>query len=199
MENEKTTENVSVNETKKKKGKKKWIIIAVVLVIVVALFASSGEDNGPTVDNSGSSTVQSDAGADEETTADETKEIKAGSTVTDDYFSITYKKCNSDFKNYSQYADVKKDYKIVQAVFDFENVSETDQSVNGFTCYADGVKCDSFYSVDDYSDPWMETISAGRKLLDATVYYEVPEDAELIELEYEADFWGDEKYIFVIE
>ncbi len=186
---------------KKKSGKKKWIIIAIVLVIFIAI-ASSGSSE-PTVetpsDKSGVSEEVKTTEKIEETTAAATDKIKVGSTVSDNQVKIIYKSCNADFKKYSQYADLKKGYKVVQAVFDFENISETDTSLNGFECYADGVKCDSFYYVDDYSDPVLTTISAGRKLTDATVYYEVPADAELIELEYEADFWSEEKYIFIIE
>lgn len=192
---------------KKKNGKKKWIIIAVVIVLFIAI-ASSGSSE-PTVetptDEAGvSESVKATDSSKEketesETTAAATDKIKAGSTVSDNSVKIIYKSCNADFKKYSQYADLKKGNKVVQAVFDFENISETDISLNSFECYADGVKCDSFYYVDDYDDPAFASISAGRKLTDATVYYEVPADAELIELEYEANFWSEDKYIFIIE
>lgn len=191
MDNENIQSNTSATEPKKKKGKKLWIIIAIAVVLVIAI-ASSGSSE-PTVETLGNESNSA------ETTESATKEIKAGSSVSNDEVKISYKSCNADFKKYSSYADIKSGYKIVQAVFDFENISETDISLNGFECYADGVKCESFYSVDDYSDPWFESISVGRKLLDATVYYEVPADAEVIELEYEADFWSEEKYIFIIE
>ena len=201
MENESIQAAATAPE-KKKKGKKKWIIIAVIAVLFLAI-ASSGSSE-PTVETptdgaAASEEVKNTKATEAETTAATTDKIKAGSTVSDESVKIIYKSCNNDFKKYSQYADLKKGYKVVQAVFDFENISETDISLNGFACYADGVKCESFYYVDDYSDPVLTTISAGRKLLDATVYYEVPADAELIELEYEADFWSGEKYIFIVE
>lgn len=212
MENEKTNEVQVSGDTKKKKSKKKWIIIAVIAVLFIAIMGSSGEDSDTTVetpDTNGTTTTQAsdligdtskkETTTEEKTTVDETKEIKVGSTVKNDHISIFYKSCNDNFKKYSQYADLKKGYKVIQVVFDFENISEVDQTLNGFTCYADGVKCEEFYFVDDYSSPVLETISAGRKFLDATVYYEVPKDAELIELEYEAGFWSSEKYIFVVD
>ncbi len=214
MENEKMTENISSKDSKKKNGKKKWIIIAVVIVLFVAIVGSSGDEDKPSVETSVDSSIsttqnssdkeseketKNDNTTVEETTIDATKGIKVGSTVKDDDVAILYKSCNDNFKKYSQYADVKSGYKIIQAVFDFENISETNQTLNGFTCYADGVKCEEFYMVDDYSSPILETISAGRKFLDATVYYEVPKDAEVIELEYEANYWSGDKYIFIIE
>ncbi|MBQ7117026.1 MAG: DUF4352 domain-containing protein [Clostridia bacterium] len=202
MENENIQANTPVTE-KKKKNKKKWIIIAIVLVLFIAI-ASSGTSE-PTVetptDEAGvSESVNiTDNSKETETTSAATDKIEVGSTVSDNSVKITYKSCNADFKKYSQYADLKKGNKVVQAVFDFENISETDISLNSFECYADGVKCDSFYYVDDYDDPAFASISAGRKLTDAIVYYEVPANAELIELEYEADFWSEEKYIFIIK
>ncbi len=177
-------------QVKKKKSKKKWIIIAVIVVLFVAIFFSSGSEE-PTVEPlAGESTTAAQS---------ETKEIKSGSSVTNDEVKISYKSCNSNFKNYSPYADIKSGYKVVEAIFDFENIASYDIVLEGFDCYADGVKCEEFYSVEDYSSPVLESISVGRKLLDAKVYYEVPADAEVIELEYEADFWSGEKYIFIVK
>lgn len=180
------------NEKAKKKGKMKWIILAVV-VLIVAIFIFTPSSSEPTVDEISGDTNST------QSAQPATKSIKPGSIVTNDEVKISYKSCNTDFKRYSSYADVKKGYKVIEAVFDFENVSSTDISLNGFECYADGVKCDSFYSVENYTNPCYESISAGRKLIDAKVYFEVPNNAESIELEYEADFWDSEKYIFIVE
>lgn len=196
MENE----NIQTQTPTKKKSKKKWIIITVVLVLFIAIAASGSSE--PTVETpSGDISASQSAETDkkEEATAASTNEIKVGSSVSNNHVKITFKSCNSDFKNYSQYADIKSGYKVIQAIFDFENISSSDIYLEGFECYADGAKCDSFYFVDDYSSPIFTSISAGRKLTDATVYYEVPADAEKIELEYQADMWSDDKYIFIVE
>ena len=185
MENEK----IQTTEAPKKKSKKKWIIIAIVIIALVAVFSGGGSE---------STTVNPGTG--ENTTAKpETHEIKVGYNVTDSEVKISFKSCNSNFKNYSTYADIKNGYKIIEAVFDFENISENNIILEGFDCYADGVKCEEFYSVNNYSSPTLESLSAGRKLTDASVYFEVPADAVLIELEYEADYWTGEKYIFIVE
>lgn len=196
MENE----NIQAQTPTKKKSKKKWIIIAVVLVLFVAIAASGSSE--PTVETpSGDISASQSAETDkkEEPTSASTNEIKVGSSVSNNHVKITFKSCNSDFKNYSQYADIKSGHKVIQAIFDFENISSSDIFLEGFECYADGAKCERFYYVDDYSDPIFKSISAGRKLTDATVYYEVPADAETIELEYQANIWNDDKYIFVVE
>jgi len=186
-----------VQTPQKKKGKKKWIIIAIVVVLFIAI-ASSGSSE-PTVETPSGDSSVSQSTKENETTKAATDEIKAGSTVSNKSVKITYKSCDADFTDYSAYADLKSGHKVIQAVFDFENISSSDIYLEGFDCYADGVKCESFYYVDDYSDPILTSISAGRKLTDATIYFEVPADAERIELEYEADFWNGEKYIFIVE
>lgn len=193
-------ENQSTQTTQtpvKKKGKKKWIIIAIVVILFIAIGASGSDE--PTVETPDGDTTISQAENKTETTKPATNEIKAGSSVSNKTVKITYKSCDSDFTDYSPYADIKNGYKVIQAIFDFENISTSDIYLEGFDCYADGVKCESFYYVDDYSNPILTSISAGRKLTDATVYFEVPADSELIELEYSTNVWTDEKYIFIVE
>ena len=191
-------QNAAVNNgSSKKKGKKKWIVIAVILVVLFIAIGSSGESETPTVSESAPDNVSQTA--DSSASQQALDKIKVGSTVSDKTLKITYKSCNADFRNYSQYAELKDGHKVIQAVFDFENISETDTSLNGFECYADGVKCEEFFYVDDYSSPTLESVSAGRKLNDATVYFAVPQNASVIELEYEYDLWDGDKYIFAVE
>ncbi len=189
-------ENTNSQTPEKKKGKKKWIIIAVIIVLIITIVGSGSSE--PTVDTPSTDNSVSQSTKENETTKSATDEIKSGSTVSNNSVKISYKSCNTDFTDYSPYADVKNGYRIIEAVFDFENISNSDIFVDGFECYADGAKCESFFYVDDYTFPY-ESISSGRKLTDVAVYYQVPTDAERIELEYEADFWDDEKYVFIVE
>lgn len=197
MENEK----IQSDTNSKKKSKKILLLIPIALVVAVfgflliaIVFSDPAE---PTVEpitnehNISSETTEADASAN--------GEIRAGSAVSNKSVKISFKSCNTDFKDYSDYADLKEGFKVIEAVFDFENISSSDIILEGFDCYADGEKCESFFYVDEYSDPVLQSISAGRKLTDAKVYFEVPSDAEEIELEYSADFWNDEKYIFIVE
>ena len=196
-------ENANIQPKEKKKSKKKWILIAIAVILILAIGSSGPTVENPNDDASVSQTEKenktNEATKAPETTKTPSNEIKPGSTVSNKKVKITYKSCNNDFVDYSYYADLKDDYKVVQAVFDFENISSSDIILDGFDCYADGAKCENFYYVDDYTNPVLTSISAGRKLTDVTVYFEVPSNSEEIELEYNSNVWNYEKYIFVIE
>lgn len=179
---------------KKKKSKKLWIIIGIAVVLLIIAIGSSG-DSEPTVETPDSSNSSSQT----DETKDATKEIKIGSSVTDDDLKITFKSCDTNYTKYSKYTSVTKGFKVVRAAFTFENISDIDQSLDSIYCYADGEKCEGFYfGVEDSNPPTLESVSSGRKFA-AVVYFEVPKDAKKIEFEYESDFWSSEKYIFVAE
>lgn len=193
MDNNETVVQV---EKPKKKKKKWWIALVVVAVLLIVVFSSSG-DSEPTVDTPSGQGSESSSVADE--TQKATDHIEVGSTVTDSEVKITYSSCDDNFTKYSKYADVTSGCKIVRAALTFENVSSSDVWLGSFECYADGEKCEEFYSPDDYCSTALETISPGRKF-SAVIYYEVPKDAKEIELEYEPDSWtGVDKYIFVVK
>ena len=190
-------ENTNTQVPEKKKSKKKWIIIAVVAVLVIAVFGSSGDTSTNTTTPE-QTIYENTLPSNETTAAEQSNYINAGSDVSTKQIKISYKSCNSDFVDYSAYADIKEGHKIIQAIFDFENITNTDVYVSGFECYADGSKCDDFFYVDDYTSPY-NSISPGRKLTDVAVYYQVPENAESIEIEYEANSWTGEKFVFTVE
>ena len=91
----------------------------------------------------------------------------------------------------------KSGNKIVCLSFSVENVGSTDRHISyfDFECYADDAAAEAYYVVDDGLSA---TISAGRKA-SGNVYFEVPKDAQSIEVEYETDFWSGNKAIFVVK
>lgn len=81
--------------------------------------------------------------------------------------------------------------------FEFENISDSDQYVSSYDwdCYADS------YSVEQTwigEDDLNATLSAGKKTKGA-VYFEVPAGSNEITLEYETNFWTEDKVIFVVK
>lgn len=177
-----------------------WILI-VLVVIIIGAAASSGDSDKPStiVEPIGSSSDSSSKASDNNSSEPSgDQKILPGNSVSTDELKISYISCDTNYTGYSEYSAPKSGNKVIRAAFTFENTSSTDTSLDGFECYADGKKCEEFYGADDDASPILESVSAGRTF-DAVVYYEVPKDAKEIELEYEADFWSSDKFVFVIE
>lgn len=81
--------------------------------------------------------------------------------------------------------------------FEFENTGDVDETVSiySFECYADGYSAKLGPTGDDYLSA---TLSPGKKVR-GTVCYEVPLDAEEVILEYETNYWTQNKIIFVVK
>lgn len=180
--------------SKKKKGKKKWIIIVCVILAVVlfGIILSSGDDTSSSSSNTevGSTTEQA--------TQPVEKKLKAGSSISTKDLKISYISCNADFKKYNPYMKPANGNKVIRAEFEFENISSSDQFISGTECYADNSKCELFFGTDDSSLDAINSVAPGRKVK-AAVYYEVPADAESIEIEIDGDFWSSEKIIFEVK
>ncbi|MCQ2438713.1 MAG: DUF4352 domain-containing protein [Oscillospiraceae bacterium] len=118
--------------------------------------------------------------------------IHVGETVETDSLTITYLSCAVDKGN--SYSKPQPGKQFVTCEFEFQNKSESDESVSyfGFKCFADGNSCDQEYFRDDGLSA---SISAGRKAK-GTVTFEVPVDAEVVEVEYEVGFWKKTTLIF---
>lgn len=165
-------------------------IIAVILIF--SLFAiGSGSDKA---------SVSSDSASDNSKTttqkADEPVKVKVGETLTTNTLKITYKS-SADDKG-SEYFPAASGNKIIKLTFEIENISSTDQivSVYDFKCYSDDVASSAYY----YGDNGLSTttLSSGRKAT-GNVYFEVPQNANSIDVEYETNYWSGNKAIFVVK
>lgn len=165
-------------------------IIAVILIF--PLFAiGSGSDKA---------SVSSDSASDNSKTttqkADEPVKVKVGETLTTNTLKITYKS-SADDKG-AEYFPAASGNKIIKLTFEIENISSTDQivSVYDFKCYSDDVASSAYY----YGDNGLSTttLSSGRKAT-GNVYFEVPQNANSIDVEYETNYWSGNKAIFVVK
>lgn len=170
-----------------------WVIIVIVVIIVLSsLFG--GDPDSSTTETETNTVTQSQSESETETPS----LIEAGTSVTVDGLEISYISCDPDYRDYDEYFGPQDGNKVIRAEFEFKNVSDTDCSLSNFDCYADGAKCTDFYYADDYASPTLETISPNRTFK-AVVYYEVPENAQNIEMEMETNFWTDDKVIFSVK
>lgn len=122
--------------------------------------------------------------------------FNVGDVVETDNFRITYESAG-EYTNSNELLQPKDGYVYWEFKFKFENISNTDQTVStmmDWECYADNSKADQTWIVDD--NGLDGKLSAGRES-EGSVYFEVPEDAESVELEYDINFWQSDKIIFV--
>ena len=131
------------------------------------------------------------------TTTSETK-YSVGQSTDIDGIRVTYVDVDTNFTDYSEYADISIGHKVIKADFEFENIDTTNNYVSSydFVCYADEYDCDSFFYVDDST--FSATLSAGRKTT-GSVYFVVPTNANEIVLEYQPNAFIDEKVTFIVE
>lgn len=119
-----------------------------------------------------------------------------GDVVETEDFKITFVSAGK-YKSDNEYITPKKGYEYWQFKFKFGNTSDTDQNVStmmDWECYADNSKADQQWIGDDSGLD--ATLSAGRQT-EGTVYFEVPKDSKHIELEYDINYWQDNKIVFV--
>lgn len=165
------------------------VLLTILILGVFTCFAlGSGSDDSSVSSGDGASATAPQS--------EQSLTANVGDTLTTETLKITYTACE-DFTGYSQYTAPKSGNKIVRLSFSVENIGSSDRFISymDFKCYADDVAAESYYFADDELSA---TISSGRKTT-GCVYFEVPKDAQSIEVEYETDFWSGNKAIFVVK
>lgn len=122
--------------------------------------------------------------------------FNVGDVVETDNFRITYESAG-EYTNSNELLQPKDGYVYWEFKFKFENISNTDQAIStmiDWECYADNSKVDQTWIVDD--NGLDGKLSSGRES-EGSVYFEVPEDAESVELEYDINLWQSDKITFV--
>lgn len=184
---------------KKKPVTKKWwfwAIIAIVFIVIIgAASGNGGDDSANKVDTNVQQTNESSNNNTTEKTEKAENIFNVGDSVTDGGLKITYVSAE-EWSGYDQYSKPAEGNKIIKVAFDFSNEGDVDAYINSFYCYADNQTASDYLNIDDYFSVY--TLSAGRST-SGNFYFEVPADAEEIELEYEVNFWTDKKAIFKVE
>ena len=121
---------------------------------------------------------------------------KVGDIIESSSLNITYLSCE-EYVSDNMFVVPAEGYRFVTCEFEFENVGTSDEYVSSFEfdCYADGINCKGVYIRDDELSA---TLSAGRKTK-GTVTFEVPIDAEVIEVEYLSNYWTSNRVVFTVE
>ena len=123
--------------------------------------------------------------------------LTVGSTLSAKGLNITLKKVE-DWDSDNMFIQPKDGNKFIRAYFTLENTNSTSRYLGSydFTCYADNVKTDmSIFGEDTLA---LGTEVSGGRVLQGYIYYEVPVNAESIQIEYDSDWWGS-KAIFTVK
>lgn len=163
--------------TKHKKPiwKRVWVWVLIVLVVIGVGFGGGEDTPTEPVDN--------------------TFEINEV-VETDDF-----KMVSTDFEEFTDYGyfPPTDGYKVIRAYYSFENISDTDQYISSteLACYVDGKLCNSYDYKWTESDtlPLGDTVSSGRTV-EGWVYFEVPKDADDVEIEFGIPYINVDKIIF---
>lgn len=186
---------VCPNCRKKQGGIVKWIVIAVLVFVIIGA-ASGGGDNKDKNPQKVSQTSSENKNKDTTESESPSNVFQVGDVVETENFKITFVSAGK-YKSGNEYITPKKGYEYWKFEFKFENTSDTDQNVStmmDWECYADNSKADQQWIGDDSGLDG--TLSAGRQT-QGTIYFEVPKDSKHIELEYDINFWQDNKIVFV--
>ena len=168
------------------------ILMALLVLATFALFAVGSSDDSSATVSQGDVTT-----ADGTTTSNGNVTVKVGDVLTTDNLKISYLE-SKEYTDYDEYLGPKDGYKVIALKLEAENISNSDAylSMFEFSCYADDVAMEEYIYGDNLFST--DVISSGRKM-SGYMYFEVPKDADKIEIEYETDYWDNQKAIFIVE
>ena len=122
--------------------------------------------------------------------------VAEGSVFENDGVKITFLS-SGDIDTSTSWSGPAEGNKAIYCEFEVENKANGELSVSSFDfdCYADGMLCDSYYTGDSVSG----TLEKGQKAK-GKVGFEIPEDADVIEIEYvyEVDWEYVETAVFTL-
>ena len=164
-----------------------------------SLFTTSMSQESNTDTEKDSETEQKEKQEKKETTSTAKKDTSPKTITAKVGGGITYGKAKVSFTNcyeytdYDEWAAPKAGYKVVVFEFEVENGNSSNFNFGsyGFEGYADNVKVERYY----YMDSDIELNLAPGRTGTGTVAFEVPEDAQSIQADY--DFGGNNIAVFV--
>ena len=186
---------VCPNCRKKQGGFVKWIIIGIVTIVVISSIAGGDDEKG--TDSNPKKTGQTQTSNQNENEKVD-NEFAVGDVVETSDLKISFLSA-SPYTSDNEFLQPKDGYMYYRVEFEIENIGNSDEFVSSvdFECYADGYLMDENYiTADDYLST--ATISAGKKIKGA-IYYEVPSNSQELKLEYEVNYFTEDKIIFNIK
>ena len=138
----------------------------------------------------------SQSGTSSATSSSDSQNLTIGSTLSAKGLNITLQKAE-DWSSDNMFIKPNDGKKFIRAYFVIENTNSSSRYLGSydFTCYADNAKADMSIFGDETLALGAD-VSSGRTL-QGYIYYEVPLNAQSIEIEYNSDWWGN-KAVFKV-
>ena len=177
------------------------VAACLLLFAVMAMGSGSSSDSSSSakVGEAGQDTTTEQGTAAEQDSATEEAEVKTeyhvGDILKDGDVQSVYA-ASGEYQEENEYMKPEEGKKCIFLKLAFENQGTSDQSISSlnFECYADGYNADTHYTENDFS----ATLSPGRTT-EGMLVFEVPQDAQNIEVEYETNFITEEKLKFIYD
>lgn len=195
----------------KKKHTGLWIALAIIAVLIIIAIPNSNEKDEKDLTSQQQTNFEGNQDDkqqginnknDTEAQKQDSNVLKVGSSFEKGGLKITVNDADIEFTDYEdEYGWYKPQdgMKYIMASFTFENSGKSDAyvSIYDFKCYADNTTCEQAYLLDD--NKFVNTnLSPGRNISFKT-YYQVPVNANSIELEYETNIWTNKKAIIKLQ
>ncbi len=191
-----------------------WVLIVLgVLVVLSAAVGSSGSEEAPEsvtpsqsalepqMESSQMATEFQQEPSQTETEIPETippdESYHVGDSIDANGLVLTYVSAEK-WENYNEFMKPDPGKYYIRVLIQAKNTAKTDRVITifDFDCYADGKKMNQAYFFDDSIEGG--TLSSGR-MDEGYLYFQVPAEAQKIEIEYETNFWTDKKAILKVE
>lgn len=185
------------NCRKKQSKFPKWVIFAVVILVLIIAIGScgGGDDTKDTTDVSDSGNKTKTEQTEEKKDENADDKISVGQSFESNGLKITVNDASLDYQDYDNSYGLytpEDGMKYIMVDLTYENTGKSDEyaSIYDFECYADNTNCSQAYFGDN---SFMNTnLSSGRNV-SFKIYFSVPQDAQVIELEYTGNIWSDDK------
>lgn len=174
------------------------IIFALIIIAILVVFNTfSRLSSSDTAKEANNDPIQSgEQNIEKDTDIEPSNKFNVGEIAETENLRISYLDAD-DYVSDNEFLQPKDGNKYIKCDFEFENIGTTDQYVTIWDskCYADEYACEQTYLEDDTLSA---TLSSGKKSK-GSVFFEVPENAESIVLEYSTNFWSQNKIIFIVK
>lgn len=123
--------------------------------------------------------------------------VKMGTTFENEGMKITVKSAEKWTYPDGEYYDAYDGYMYVRVLVMIEN-SNSEEKYGGswdFDCYSGDIECHEEYYGENMLGTY-EEIPSGQKI-EGYIYYQVPENAKELQLDYETDLFTEEKAVFL--